>query len=53
LAAVLRFVAAVRRLFVCVVAMFSAYPLHNVANMRSSACSHLYLVVHIRSISGH
>jgi hypothetical protein len=37
LAVVLRFVAAVRRLFVCVVAMFPAYPLHNVPNMRSSA----------------
>jgi hypothetical protein len=39
-AVVLRFVAAVRRLVVCVVAMFSAYPAHNVANMRSSPDEH-------------
>ena len=37
LAVVLRFVAAVRRLAVCVVVIVSAYPLHTHANARSSA----------------
>ena len=53
LAVVLRFVAAVRRLVVCVVAMYPAYPLHNVPNVRSSACSQLRTWVDIISVSGH